>query len=64
MTTDETSAWIDTAAANLGITIAPEWKPNVAMFLEVARSMARLVDATAAASTTEAAPVFTPRDAE
>ncbi|MBN8912216.1 MAG: DUF4089 domain-containing protein [Rhizobiales bacterium] len=64
MTTDQTSCWIDAAAANLGIAIDPEWKPNVAMFVEVARSMARLVEATGAASTSEAAPVFTPRDAE
>lgn len=64
MTTDETSLWIDAAAANLGIAIDPAWKPNVAMFVEVARSMARLVDATQAAPSIEGAPVFTPRDAE
>ncbi|WP_334150249.1 DUF4089 domain-containing protein [Hyphomicrobium sp.] len=64
MTNEDTAAWIDAAAAGLGLTIAPEWKPNVAMFFEVARTMARLVEATAAASSTEAAPVFTPRGAE
>jgi hypothetical protein len=60
MTTDETAAWIDAAAAGLGLTIAPEWKPNVAMFFEVALGMAHLVEGTGAASAVEAAPVFTP----
>ena len=64
MATDDTSAWIDAAAANLGLAIAPEWKPNVAMFLEVARPMAALVEGTGAAATVEAAPVFTPRASE
>ncbi len=64
MTHEDTAAWIDAAAAGLGLDIAPEWKPNVATFLEVARTMARLVEATGAASGTEAAPVFTPRGAE
>lgn len=64
MTTDETADWIDRAAAGLGICIAPEWKPNVAMFFEVARGMARLVEATGAAPAVEAAPVFTPRGEE
>lgn len=64
MTTDETAAWIDTAAATLGLTIAPEWKPNVAMFLEVARGMAKRVEDTGAAASVEAAPVFTPRTSE
>lgn len=57
-------AWIDAAAANLGLEIAPEWKPNVAMFLEVARTMAARVEGTGAATGSEAAPVFTPRSAE
>lgn len=60
MTTEETAAWIDAAAANLGLSIAPEWKPNVAMFFEVARTMARLVENTGAVTHAEAAPVFTP----
>ena len=61
MSTDDTSALIDRAAANLGLAIAPEWKPNVVMFYEVARTMAKLIEATQAAATVEAAPVFTPR---
>lgn len=60
MTADDTEALIDAAAANLGLVIAPEWKHNVAMFIEVARGMARLVEATGAASASEAAPVFKP----
>ena len=43
MTNEDTAAWIDAAAAGLGLAIAPEWKPNVAMFFEVARTMARLL---------------------
>lgn len=59
--TDEVPDAIDAAAAGLGLTIAPEWKPNVAMFYEVARNMARMVEATGAATAAEAAPVFAPR---
>ncbi len=43
--------YIDRAAENLGISISPEWKPNVAMFLGVAQAMARMIEATDAAST-------------
>lgn len=57
----ETSAYIDAAAAVLGLHIRPEWKANVAMFVDVARGMAARVEATGAASATEAAPVFSPR---
>jgi hypothetical protein len=53
---------IDRAAAALGLAIAPEWKGNVAAFLDVARTMARLVEATGARADSEAAPVFTPRE--
>lgn len=60
MTPDDTAAYIDAAAATLGLTIAPEWKPNVAMFLDVARGMARLVEAAGPVADGEAAPVFTP----
>jgi hypothetical protein len=61
MTEDQISAYIDTAAANLGLVIAPEWKPNVAMFFGVAQGMAKLVEATGATAATEAAPTFEPR---
>lgn len=64
MTTEDTAALIDAAAANLGLTIAPEWKPNVAMFFEVARGMAKLIEDTGAVTTAEAAPVFAPGSAE
>lgn len=64
MAIEETTAWIEAAAAGLGLSIAPEWKPNVAFFFEVARGMARLVEATGAAAASEAAPVFTPRALE
>lgn len=64
MATEETLAWIDAAAANLGLAIAPEWKPNVAMFFEVARAMARLVEETGATTAAEAAPVFAPGSVE
>lgn len=57
----ETAAYIDASAAVLGLHIRPEWKANVAMFVDVARGMAARVQATGAASATEAAPVFTPR---
>lgn len=58
---DETDAFIEATAAVLGLAIQPEWKANVAMFVEVARGMAARVEATGAAAATEAAPVFTPR---
>lgn len=64
MTPEERDAWIDAAARNLGLTIAPEWQPNVALFVDVARGMATLVEATGAAGSSEAAPVFTSRAAE
>jgi hypothetical protein len=64
MDPNDTGPFIDAAAANLGLTIAPEWKANVALFLEVARGMAARIEATGAARASEAAPVFTPRDAE
>ena len=57
----ETEAFIDATAAVLGLTIAPEWKANVAMFVDVARGMAARIEATGAATASEAAPVFTPR---
>ncbi|MCC7251753.1 DUF4089 domain-containing protein [Hyphomicrobium sp.] len=60
MSADDTTALIEASAANLGLTIAPEWKPNVAMFIEVARGMARLVEGTGAAASAEAEPVLTP----
>jgi hypothetical protein len=63
MPTDDTFREIDAAAETLGLTIAPEWKPNVQMFFEVARGMARMIEATGSA-TTEAAPVFTPRSGQ
>lgn len=64
MATDDTGVLIEAAAANLGLTIAPEWKPNVAMFFEVARGMAKMIEATDAAASTEAAAVFSPRAPE
>ncbi len=57
----DTEAFIDANAAVLGLTIAPEWKANVAMFVDVARGMAARIEATGAATTSEAAPVFTLR---
>lgn len=57
----DTEAFIDANAAVLGLTIAPEWKANVAMFVDVARGMALRIEATGAATASEAAPVFTPR---
>ncbi|HYD15576.1 MAG TPA: DUF4089 domain-containing protein [Hyphomicrobium sp.] len=60
MTKNETMALIDAAAANLGLAIAPEWKPNVAMFFEVACGMAKMIENTGATTSAEAAPVFTP----
>lgn len=64
MANGDLAAWIDSAAANLGLEIAPEWKPNVAAFLDVARTMASLVEGTGAATASEAAPIFTPRCTE
>jgi hypothetical protein len=58
MPTDDTFREIDATAATLGLAIAPEWKPNVLMFFEVARGMAKMIEATGTV-TTEAAPVFT-----
>ena len=62
--TDDTNAYIDAASRIQGLSIEPEWKPNVARFLDIARSMARLVGETGALTDAEAAPVFTPRGVE
>jgi hypothetical protein len=62
--TDDINAYIDAASRLQGIAIEPEWKPNVARFLEIARNMARLVEETGALTDAEAAPVFTPRGSE
>ena len=40
MTTESTIAYMDAAAEILKLDIRPEWKPNVASFFDVARSMA------------------------
>ncbi len=64
MTTEFLNDYIDRATENLGISVSPEWKPNVAMFFEVARGMASMIEATHAATSIEAAPVFTPRASE
>lgn len=61
MTTDDTSETIEATARTLGLAIAPEWKANVLMFFEVARTMARMIEATGAVTSAEAAPVFSPR---
>lgn len=61
MAPDDTAAFIAANAAALGLTIEPAWKANVAMFVEVARGMAARIEATGAATASEAAPVFTPR---
>lgn len=63
MTTDDTDAYIDAAARVQGLTIEPDWKPNVVRFFDMARVMARRVEETGALTEAEAAPVFTPREA-
>ncbi len=61
MANDVSPEALEAAAQSLGLTIAPEWKANVLMFYEVAQRMAAMIEATGAATTAEAAPVFTPR---
>ncbi|MGE0023393.1 MAG: DUF4089 domain-containing protein [Hyphomicrobium sp.] len=61
MTTHETRTLVEAAAANLGLSIEPEWMPNVMLFFGVACTMAKLIEDTGAAAASEAAPVFTPR---
>ncbi|MFA5949956.1 MAG: DUF4089 domain-containing protein [Hyphomicrobium sp.] len=61
MTTDDTDAYIEAAARIQGLEVDPAWKPNVARFFDVARSMAKLVEDTGALTDAEGAPVFTPR---
>ena len=38
-------AYIDAAADLIGLPLQPEWKPGVARFLDLAASMAALVEA-------------------
>lgn len=64
MTTERTIAYMDAAAEILKLDIRPEWKPNVASFFEVARTMASLVEESGAPFRSEAAPVFVVRDVE
>ncbi|HEX2842962.1 DUF4089 domain-containing protein [Hyphomicrobium sp.] len=64
MTTEFLNDYIDRATENLGISVRPEWKPNVAMFFEVARGMAKMIEATEAATSAEAAAVFSPHASE
>lgn len=59
---DDTTAHIDAAAAILNLPITPERKENVAAFVNVARQMAARVEESGAGRTTEAAPVFRPRE--
>jgi hypothetical protein len=64
MASEHTTAYIDATAGALGLTVAPEWKENVATFLDIARGMAALVEEARAETAVEAAPVFTPRAVE
>jgi hypothetical protein len=64
MTTESTIAFIDATAETLKLEIRPEWKPNVVIFFEVARTMAALIEETGAPFRSESAPVFQPRDVE
>ncbi len=64
MTTKDARAFLDVASALVGLDIQPEWKPNVASFLEMAGRMAEAIDATGASTSVEAAPIFTPRAVE
>lgn len=64
MTTEETNAYIKSAAAALGLDIRPEWKPGVVSFFEVAQKMSELIEQTNAVTDFEAAPIFTPREVE
>lgn len=64
MPSEDTTRYVDNAAAVLGLEISPEWMPNVLQFFDVAKDMAALVIDSGALTEREAAPVFTPRGAE
>lgn len=55
---DSLDAYIDAAAAALGFTIEPAWKPSVRANLEVTFRLARLVDEFKLPDEAEPAPVF------
>lgn len=62
MAADDTTQYIEAAAAVLELDIKPDWMPNVVRFFEVARGMADVVAASGALTASEQAPIFTPRD--
>jgi Protein of unknown function (DUF4089) len=64
MTPDETTHYVESAAAILGLEIREEWMANVLRFFAIAETMASEVIASGALTATENAPVFVPRGAE
>lgn len=64
MTPDETTRYVESAAAILGLEIRDEWMANVVRFFEVAKTMAADVIASGALTNTENAPVFIAKDGE
>ncbi len=60
MHSDQIEAYVDAAAAALNLPLAPEHRPGVLMYFELAASLAELVMAQPLRAEDEPAPVFTP----
>lgn len=60
MQREEIEAYVDAAAAALALPLAPEHRPGVLMYFELAAGFAALVMAQALHNEDEPAPVFTP----
>ena len=56
--TDALGAWLDAAAAPLGISVAPEWRDAVLLHLRITRDMAQQVLDFPLPDDAEPAPVF------
>lgn len=57
---DSTEAFVDAAAANLGLHIAAEYRPSVIGYFRLAATMAQVVDAVALTTADESGSVFIP----
>jgi len=60
MTPQQTEAYVDAAAAALGLPLQAEHRPGVLRYFALAAAMAELVDALALTVADEPAEVFTP----
>lgn len=60
LTDDEIAAYVDAAAAMLGLPIAPAHRPGVLRYFALAARMAAVIDAVPLSPNDDPAPTFTP----